>query len=285
LLNIKKILLPLDLEESHLPLVLIHQAAALARHFHAEVLVLHVVRPFTYIAGSEAAKKLLDEALAAHQAIWQKQVGSAFDGIPLGRRVLHGDPTREILATAQNESFQLIVMPAHKYGPLEKLLLGSVAAKVIQQSKCPVWVGQLLEEAPEQPFAVRNILCSVDLTTHSAGTIRSAQDFANEFGAQLTLAHVTPGTEIYGPGGYHAIPKMRDELIGAAKQRMAEIQKQLGTSAAVYVDSGDVPKVMSRAVQETKADLLVVGSHYHSSGLGNVGYGIMSLASIPVLTV
>jgi nucleotide-binding universal stress UspA family protein len=284
LLSVKKILLPIDLEESQRPLAALHQTAALARHFHAEVLILHVVKPLTYIGDSETVQKLLDEAVAAREAEFQKRMGPAFEGIPVNRKVLHGDPASVILATARSESFGLIVMPAHKYGP-DKLLLGSVVAKVTHQSQCPVWVGALAEEIPDRPFAIRNMLCSVDLTTGSAGTIRSAQDFANEFGAQLTLVHATPATEIYGPGGYHAVPELRDELIDAAKERMAEMQKQLGTIAGVYVQSGDVPKVLSRAVQETKADLLVVGSHSRSSGLGNVGYGIMSLASIPVLAV
>jgi hypothetical protein len=51
MLKIKKILLPLDLEESVLPVVVVHQAAALAHHFHSEILVLHVITPLTYIAG------------------------------------------------------------------------------------------------------------------------------------------------------------------------------------------------------------------------------------------
>jgi hypothetical protein len=64
LLNIKKILLPLDLEQTNLPGAVVHEAAALTRHFHSEVLVLHVVEPLTFLAGSETADELLEQAVA-----------------------------------------------------------------------------------------------------------------------------------------------------------------------------------------------------------------------------
>lgn len=41
MLKIKKILLPVDFPNTSLPVV--HQAATLAHHFHAEIVMLHVV--------------------------------------------------------------------------------------------------------------------------------------------------------------------------------------------------------------------------------------------------
>ena len=64
MLNIKKILIPMDLQEINLTLVVLRQAALLARHFHSEIILLNVVKPWTYIAGHEAAREILEQAIA-----------------------------------------------------------------------------------------------------------------------------------------------------------------------------------------------------------------------------
>lgn len=45
--NIKKILLPLDLQKTAVPVAQISQAAALARHFHSEIPMLYRVEELT----------------------------------------------------------------------------------------------------------------------------------------------------------------------------------------------------------------------------------------------
>ncbi len=285
MLSIKKILLPLDLEETVLPAVVIRQAAALAHHFHSEILVLHVVRPLTYLAGSGTARELMERDVASEQDKLKECFGSELEGLSVRRLVLKGDPTHEILRTVADEKIDLIVMPTHGYGAYEKFLLGSVTAKVLHNGECPVWTGAHVEGVPGQPFAIRNVLCAVDFSSHSQKTVRWAQDVANEFGAQLTLAHVTPGVEIYGPGGYHVLTDMKRELVNGAMKQMAKIQQDLGTKAEVFIGSGDVPKVMSQAAKETKADLLVVGSRSLDRRFGNTAYGIIRESHVPVFSV
>ena len=283
--KIKKILLPLDLEESPLPVGIIRQAAGIARHFQAEILVLHVVRPLTYMVGSEAAQQRLNEAVAEEETEWKKRVAPDLEGVAVRRKILHGDPARQILSTAHDEQFDLIVMPTHSYGAYDRFLLGSVTTKVIHRSECPVWAGAHMEETPCRPFAIRKVLCAIDLSEHSRKTILTAHDVADAFGAQLTLAHATPGVEIYGPGGHHVLADMKRELINATSDHMAKLQQELGTTAATFVGSGDVAKVMCEAVKETDADLLVVGTRYRGDHLGGSAYGIIRESRVPVLAI
>ena len=49
MLNIKKILLPVDFPDTSLPVI--HQAATLAHHFRAEIVMLHVVTALSHTAG------------------------------------------------------------------------------------------------------------------------------------------------------------------------------------------------------------------------------------------
>ena len=50
MLRMKKILLPVEFQDPSLSVV--HQAAALARHFHSEIVMLNVVTPLSYSAGT-----------------------------------------------------------------------------------------------------------------------------------------------------------------------------------------------------------------------------------------
>ena len=285
MLNIKKILLPLDLQETALPIGTIRQAVALAHHFHSEILLLHVVKPFTYMTSSDAAQELLEQAVTNEQEQLKKCLGSELDGSTVRRMVLKGDPAREILRIAHDEKIELIVMPTHGYRALERLLMESVTVKVLHNSECPVWTGAHVEDLPGQRFAIRSVLCAVDFSTHSSKTVRWAKNMATEFNAHLTLVHVTPGVEIYGPGGYHVLNDMKQELVSSATKQMATIQQELGTKEEVFIGSGEAPKVMSQAAKEVKADLLVVGCRSHSGRLGHTAYGIISESHVPVLSV
>jgi len=285
MLNIKKILLPLDLEDTSLPAAVIHQAASLAHHFHSEIIVLHVVRPLTYMSGSETALEQIEHQAAAEREKLKDCLGSELNGLSVRSLVFKGDPAREILRAAVDENIDLIVMPTHGYGRYERFLVGSVTMKVLHNGKCPVWTGAHLENAPGQPFAIRNVLCAVDFNTHSQKTVRWAHDLANEFGARLTLAHATPGVEIYGPGGTHVLTDMKRELVDGAMRQMAKLQQELGTKAEVFIGCGDAPKVINQAAKEAKADLLLVGCRSLDRRFGNTAYGIIRESHVPVCSV
>ena len=56
------------------------------------------------------------------------------------------------------------------------------------------------------------------------------------------------------------------------------LQQDVGTKAEVGIDSGNVPEVMNRAAEQTKADVLVIG-HIPSGGhLGANGSGYLRLS-------
>ncbi len=284
-LKIKKILLPLDLDDAELPVSVVRQALALAHHFHAEILLLNVVRPFTYMSRDNTAREQIEQDVANEQQKLQQSLGSELTGIPVRYLLVKGDPPREIVRTAADRKIDLIVMPTHGYGTFESFLIGSVTAQVLHNGECPVWAGALVEETPGKAFAIRNILCAVDFSSHSSKTIQWARNLAHDFGAKLTLAHVTPGVEIYGPGGNYVVADMKQELVNGARNQMAKIQREVGTNAEVFIGSGDVPKVMAQAAKETTADLLVVGCRSLARRFGNTAYGIIRESRIPVFSI
>jgi nucleotide-binding universal stress UspA family protein len=142
-----------------------------------------------------------------------------------------------------------------------------------------------VEETQVREFAIRNVLCAVEFNSRSQKTTMWAAQLAAEFGARLTLAHVTSGVEIWGPGGSYVNETWKKELVGDAAEQMANLQKEMRLDAPVIIGSGDVPTVLSQAAEQTKADLLVTGCWPYGGHLRTHGYGTICAVPVPVLSV
>ena len=287
MLNIKKILLPVDF-----PVVsfgLAHQAATLAHHFNSEIVVLHVMTPRSHAAGvPEDAREQDFDLLAAILRQAEKQqdtsLGPELEGLAIRSKLVNGDVAVTIVETAEEEKTDLIMMPSYS-STFYQFLLGSVTAKVLHGSERPVWTGAHVQESPGQKFALRNVLGAVEFGPRADITASWAAQMAAEFGAQLTLANVTAGVEFWGPGGNYVNEKWKAELVGSASEQMVKLQQDTGIKAEVFIGSGDVPKVLSQAAKQTKADLLVTGCYPYGGHLRTHGYGIICAVPIPVLSV
>jgi nucleotide-binding universal stress UspA family protein len=288
MLNIKKILLPVDFPNTSLPVV--HQAATLAHHFHSEIAMLHVVTAQSHAAGVPedglefARWDLLTEVLREAEKNRDQALRPELEGLVIRSRLLQGDPVEAILEAAQAEKADLIMMPSHGYA-FNRFLLGSVTVKVLYGTECPVWTGAHVEESSTQEFAIHNVLCAVELSPRSSEVVSWAVQIAAPFGAHLTLAHVTASVEIWGPGGNYANPKWKKEIVGDAAQQLARLQKDMGVKADVFIGSGDVAKVLGQAAKQTKADLLVTECYPYGGNLRIHGYAIICTVPIPVLSV
>jgi nucleotide-binding universal stress UspA family protein len=151
--------------------------------------------------------------------------------------------------------------------------------------ECPVWTGAHVEGSPGREFAIRNVLCAVEFGPRANLAVSWAAPFAAEFGAHLTLANVTAGVELWGAGGNYVDQRWKEELVSNASQQMAKLLQETGVKANVFIGSGDVPKVLSQAAEQTKADLLVNGCYPYSGHLRTHGYAVICAVPIPVLSV
>jgi nucleotide-binding universal stress UspA family protein len=287
MLNIQKILLPVDFPNVSLRVV--HQAATLAHHFNSELVLLHVVTARSHAGGVPDGPEfanwdLLAAMLSEADKSSDQSLRTELQGIPIQCILVKGDPVKAILETTRIEQANLIMMPSHGF-TFNRFLLGSVTAKVLSGTECPVWTSAHVEESKPQPFAIRNVLCAVDLTERSGEVLSWAAKLASEFSARLTLAHVNASVEVWGPGGNYANPRRKQELYDDAAQQLAQLQKDAATKAAVFIGSGDVPKVLSQAAAQTKADLLVTECYPYGGNLRIHGYAIICAVPIPVLSV
>lgn len=157
MIDLKRILVPTDFS-THSRNAL-RYAAALAEKFGAELLLLNVVQdlalfvPDVITAGPVMIPQL-DELLASVRAALGRLIaefdvdGQTLTGLTVKAEVVEGTPFHEIIEYARGHSVDLIVMGTHGRGALTRLLMGSVAEKVVRKAPCPV----LTVHDPEHEF-------------------------------------------------------------------------------------------------------------------------------------
>lgn len=61
-------------------------------------------------------------------------------GVPLEIKVAHGDPVDELLAFAEKEEIDVIVIGSSGKGFLQRKVIGSVSDRVVRNAKCSVYL-------------------------------------------------------------------------------------------------------------------------------------------------
>jgi|ERR1035437_6558347 nucleotide-binding universal stress UspA family protein len=288
MLIIKKILLPVDFPLASLDVI--HQAATLAQHFHADIVMLHVVSALSHAAGVPENSDelshwdLLARVIREAQRQQDQSLGSELDRLTIRCVIAKGDPGRAIVQVSEEEEADLIMMPSYGY-MFYQFLESSVIAKPSRRNACPVWTGAHAEESSGQKFAIRNVLCAVDLGPRTEEVLSWAVPMATEFGARLTVAHITADVVMWGPGGSCVAQEWKRALVVDVAERIGKLLHDTGVKADVFIDSGKVPELLSQAAKQTQADLLVTGCYPYGGHLRTHGYGIICSVPIPILNV
>jgi universal stress protein A len=142
MLPFKKILCPTDFSEP--ALVALKRADELARHFSAELLVMHVIPslpgPHTYADPPLATSfdvPMFQQQLAIQAEQMLKDLITSHK-MRVRDIVTTGEAAPEILRVAEKEHVDLIVIASHGETGWRRLVFGSVAEKVVRQAPCPV---------------------------------------------------------------------------------------------------------------------------------------------------
>jgi nucleotide-binding universal stress UspA family protein len=142
MIRVKKILYPTDFS-SYSNQAYFH-AVALAGNHKASLTVLFVYTPDIVTPGQPP-----DEAAA--KSYWQsqlEQIRPVDPSIVVHHILLEGDPAKEIVRYSRDAGMDLIVMGTHGRTGLERLLVGSVAERVMKDASCSVLVVKLPRGVP-----------------------------------------------------------------------------------------------------------------------------------------
>jgi len=284
----QKILFPVDMSDSSTataPFV-----EAIARKYHAELTLLHVLEMPSGLIPDwyGGAVPVIDTT-----AIWQAETEAAqayltdrFEGLKVHRVVVEGEAAQAIDQYARENGVDLIMMPTHGYGLFRSLLLGSVTAKVLHDTPCPVWTGVHVEDAPAVSPELATILCAVDRTEDSIATMRFACRVAHDYQANLLLVHAIPGAEVAPEKYFDA--DLREYLEQDARKTIAELEHRAGVHAPLCLGAGEVAHVVRDSALGHSADLVVIGRGHATRTLGRLRsnvYSIIREAPCPVISV
>lgn len=132
------LLVPIEGAPDGEPAVL--HAMDLASSHEAAVEILHVINPARYTGiPLEAAWDGIAQSLSedAERAV-EQAASLAPPEVPVETLVVEGQPGARIVEEAERPAVDLVVMGTHGRAGVDRLLLGSVAERVVRESPVPV---------------------------------------------------------------------------------------------------------------------------------------------------
>lgn len=292
-MTIRQILCATDLSDASEPAW--QEAQRLGGVCEADILVLHVVAPVVVAAEgyfpAAAYQDLVDATHRDAHARLDRLLGTADPRLKLRSRVEAGAAAQRILEVAREEAADLVVMGTHGRSGLGRLVMGSVADRVVRQATCPVvTVRARPAGAPSRSLA--RICYATDFSPAARAAWAPARMLAELTGAEVDVLHVT----LQPVADRHLTPALVGRMALALEEHgRAEVERFLRTAGLprervhVLMGRGVVADQVVHWAGARSADLIVMGTHGWSGllrwMLGSVAQRVVQTAPCPVLTV
>jgi nucleotide-binding universal stress UspA family protein len=279
---LRHVLVPSDLSEASEGAF--EHARFLARRFAAHLTLYHAV-PMAHPRESGVPE--------VEREIWRRSEGAArefllhrAETVPVGCDVVverSTSPPDALLAYIRSQQPDLTVMRTHGRRGLSRVLLGSVAERILREAGRPV----LCVREPEHgvPLRYRRLLVPTDFSPSSRRAFPLAAFLARAFGADVIGLHVAPRPSV---GSLSGIP----EQVEAAVPDEARLAGFLATDFhgldfAPRVETGSAWEVIVDTARDQKADLIVMSTQGHDSladrVLGSHAERVLRHSPCPVL--
>jgi nucleotide-binding universal stress UspA family protein len=298
----QRILVPVDFSAESLQAL--HYGCAFARHDRASLDLLHAVEnvaPLTFggvETVSTVAGQYAHEAQAAARASLEKIVPPAWThGLSVERHAIPGTTAETILEHARSRHIDLICIGTHGRGGVTRMLLGSVAEKIVQRAACNVLVVRRVERDFVKPDsdvpALARVLVPIDFSERGQKALEEGAALAARFNAELHLLHVVEDTSPATSEIALASSVFRSyiqELTRAGEKQLGDL-KIPGPAAAAAVQrkvvvGAPISRITAYA-QEADIDVIVMGTHGRTGAshwlLGSVAERVVRSAPCPVM--
>jgi nucleotide-binding universal stress UspA family protein len=222
-------------------------------------------------------------------------------GIAVNVRTAMNTPAESILDYAtQNPDLQLIALATHGRTGVTRLLLGSVAEKVVQGADHPLLLVRPSSAAagttvaPVEPYT--KILVPLDGSALAEQALYAARSLADATGAALLLLTVLPSSDGSALVEEAAAIRRHDaqhaDVVRSARTYLAGVAQQV-EEARVPVQTrivyGHPAEAILRLATQEHADVIAMATHgrggLQSLWLGSVTLKVVQRAETPVLVV
>jgi len=290
----KRMLVPLD--GSELSEVVFHYAKELARRLGLETILLHVRN------SEECDVSPLHQAYIERKAEIMKQqvddirpktaTGQGGKAVQVRGELVAGYPAEEILRYADENNIDLILMATHGRSGVRRWVMGSVAEKVLQVSKVPIWLVRagISQEKTHHKWPKGTMLVLLDGSKLAEAILPHVKALAKQQCAESMDVVLFGVSEPLVESGYYIpdVPMKTDEL----KKYLAKEEKQLkdaGLSVRSEVRKGRPAEQIIEYASEKSFNLIVMSTHGRS-GLGRWVFGsvaskVLHEASSPILLI
>jgi universal stress protein A len=254
-------------------------AGALAEHFGARLIVLHVFDPL--LAG-RAALHQFDVTGADGQEELQSFAEDHLparvrDGTGLERILVLGTPGPAILELAREREADLLVMGTHGFSGVRKALFGSTLQGVLRRARVPVLAVPIVDHREAGVHAplisTGPVLAPVDFSPESRAAAHAAAGLARALDLPLTLVHVTPSQGRSDPS----------TLMGELAASLPE-----DVRVATLIVDGEPAEQIARQAREKRSTIIVMSlgsSAMRRRKPGSIAYRVLCLAPVPVLAL
>lgn len=274
-----KILIPTDFSETSL--LAIRHGAFVAQYTKGDVCLLHVINSNYSRQNLFLPILQLSDTLEFEKKVEGKLNELANDirseyGVTVECIIKTGIPANEIVDTIKEIEASLVVMGTHGYSPLEELVIGSNALRVITKANCQVMT--MSKDADHKGY--QRIVIPIDDSAHSRQKVVYAIELAKQFSAHL-YAVALLGTD-------EDAHKPAMELILHQIEKLAN-EKGVMYSSEVLSDLKNRAVATVNYAEKVNADLVIIMSDQDAelSGffLGPYAQQVIHLSKIPVITV
>jgi nucleotide-binding universal stress UspA family protein len=285
---ITKILYPVDFSLSCVAMAAYVKRAATL--LGAKVSLVHVVDPARY-NGFELYMRPMSVVSEEHLSFGRERLDSFlaadFPVAQCPRILALGDAATQIAQIARDGGFDLIVMPTHA-GRFRQMLLGSTAAKVLNDADCPVVTSRHAQTIAPRPLEHREWLCAIGLSSDSERVLRYASQMATQERGKLSIIHAVQAGDTGMPIQLDLEEQAHSAARREASRRIADLQRVVGTEAQVRIAVGSIKEALLEATRQSDADVLVIGRSPRSGAHGrmrDLTYAMIRDSPYPVLSV
>src|SRR5215470_1350790 len=291
-MQLKSILCPIDFSE--FSAAAYQYALSLAEYYQSRLVVLNIVElwkyPFADYAAYEADFAKFSQAVDEGGEERLREFVKQYSGnVRPELVVLQGNSSDSILSFAQTENLDVIVMGTHGRRGFDRLVLGSTTDKTIRKAPCPVLVvskssHNLMTTAADGRHRLSRILFCTDFSDNSELARGYAISVASEYGAELTLLHVSEEHARDLTRADAVITELTEEL-----GRLISKEERKNLNIKTTVRFGKPYEEIVQHAQETQTSLIIMtargGDSVDRAVFGSTTYRVIQLGPCPVLAV
>jgi nucleotide-binding universal stress UspA family protein len=231
----------------------------------ASAVLVHTVEPVLPDGGfmPETSTSPIVEIQRQRKQDGERRMGEAAKdlqarGVTCTTVTAFGNPAHEITALAEKESADMVVAGSGRKGALESFVMGSVTRALVIEAKRSILVGKREAKGGDKIDAV----FATDHSDYANTCVDHLVRLAPQGLGKITVVSADTTDENIA-AVLAAEGRSPDEILTSSNTSVAKKLQSIATETDSVVLRGRVGDVITAAMEQSRADLLIIGAHGH----------------------